>query len=700
MEGYLSPSGAAVITPALWLVAGFSLATALHFISVSLFRHDDLLYLAFGLTCVVIFFNAMFLAQTLDAATPAEAISLHRLRLSATVVFFALLAWFVALYTRHPRPQRWLLGSSVVFGALLIVNVVSTNPLGFVATTVSAVRLPWGEAVNRVHGPLVSWAPFAFLPAYVVIAWAYWRCLVQFRQGERGAAVALASFLVILLSAVIYRHVTAAQNIAVIPIVDFAFIALVAIMSIRLALVLRDRAAATAATVARLSSEVDKRRDAEARLQRMAYYDHLTELPNRALLTERLHQELALNRERREHGALLLLDLDHFKIVNDALGHNVGDELLRHVAMRLRQEMESKDLAVRMGGDEFAVLLTRLPSDAEQAATRARQCGERLTASLTAPFRIGERELHVGLSIGVSLFQGDETGDVDIVRRSDLALYRAKMAGRNLIHMFTSSLQADMDERLEIENGLRDALDKNEFSLHFQPQVDGAGRMIGVEALLRWRHGERDDILPARFIPVAEETGLIHPVGDWVLNEACARINAWHAAKVPTPPRLSVNVSAWQIARIGFAQQVLAALARHRTDPRHLILEITESAVLCDPDVAVANMTELAKSGIEFSIDDFGSGFASLAYLRKLPLQYLKIDRQFVHEALAENRGQLAQSIITIGRAFGLRVIAEGVETETQRRALVAMGCDGFQGFHICPPLPERGFIEWATTSK
>jgi diguanylate cyclase (GGDEF)-like protein len=700
MEGFLSPSGVAVITPALWLVAGFSLATGVHFISVSLFRRSDLLYLAFGLTCLAIFFNATFLEQTFHTATSEQAVSHHRLRLGATLAFFGLFAWFVALYTRHPRPRRVAFIASVVFGTLFVINAVSTYPLGFSETTVSAVRLPWGESVNRVHGPLLPWAPFAFSAAYAVILWAAWRSVVEFRRGERAASGWLAAFLLILLAAVVYRQIAAEEDIAIIPVIDFAFIALVAIMSTRLALMLRHRAETTEATVALLRAEMEKRRDAETRLQRMAYFDLLTELPNRAMLTERLHDELALNRERNEHGALLLFDLDHFKTINDALGHNVGDELLKQVGIRLRQEIGGKDLAVRMGGDEFAVLLTGLPRDLEQASAKARQCGERLTASLTNPIRIGDRELHVGLSIGISVFRGEDADEVDIVRRSDLALYRAKMAGRNLIHMFTSRLQADVDERLEIERGLRAALDKNEFSLHFQPQVDGTGRMIGVEALLRWRRGEREDLLPSRFVPIAEETGLIHSVGDWVLNEACTRINAWRDAKVPTPPRLSVNVSAWQIARVGFAQQVLAALQRHRTDPKHLILEITESAVLADPDVAVTNMTELAKSGIEFSIDDFGSGFASLAYLRKLPLQYLKIDRQFIQDVLTENRKQLAQSIIAIGQAFGLRVIAEGVETELQRQALAKMGCDGFQGFLICPPLPESGFIEWATTPK
>ncbi len=700
MEGFTSPTGIAVITPALWLVAGFSLATGLHFVSVSLFRRTDLLYLVFGCVSLAICANAYFLVESISAPTPEQTIWFHRIRLTVSFTFFVLLGWFVALYTRHPHPQRCLLIFSIPFAAMIATNHLSMHPLGIAEISVNAIRLPWDEVVNRVHGRLVSWINIAFLPLYALIVWSCWRCAVQFRHGERAAAVALGSFLLVLLAAIVFRQLIALRGIVGVPVVDFAFVVLVVVMGLRLALVLRHRAETSETTVTLLQAEMEKRREAETRLQRMAYYDFLTELPNRAMLAERLHHELAFNRERNAHGALLLLDLDHFKTINDALGHNVGDELLRQVGIRLREEIGGKDLAVRMGGDEFAVLLPGLSHDREEAEAKARQCGERLTTSLTAPFHIGERELHVGLSIGISIFGSDESHEIDIVRRSDLALYRAKMAGRNLIHVFTSQLQADVDERLQIERGLRDALEKKEFRLHFQPQVDGSGKMIGVEALLRWCHGERESLLPSRFVPIAEETGLIHSVGDWVLNEVCKRINAWRDAKVPAPPRLSMNVSAWQIARVGFAQQVLAALQRHGTDPKHLILEITESAVLADPDVAVANMSELASSGIEFSVDDFGSGFASLAYLRKLPLQYLKIDRQFIQDVTTGNQRQLAKSIIAIGRAFGLLVIAEGVETEAQRQALAKMGCDGFQGFHICPPLPEQSFIEWAMTPK
>lgn len=697
MDGFFSPSGTAVIFPALWLVVGFSLATGLHYVLIGIFRRQDLLYLVFGIICLAISLNGYLLAETISALSPEDTVWYHRQRLNASLVFFALLGWFVALYTRHPHPQWWILAFSIPLSVLIVINMMSTNPLGLAEVEVSAIQLPWGETVNRVHGRLVAWVHVAFLPLYAVIVWACWRCAVQFRSGERGAAVALAGFLIALLAAVVFRQLIALRGFAGVPVLDFVFILLAAIMGLRLALVLRERSTVMEATVHQLRSEMDKRREAETRLRHLAYHDPLTGLPNRTALTERLRETVASNDSDHAHGALLLLDLDHFKIINDSLGHDVGDKLLQQTGVRLRGEIRPYDVAARMGGDEFAILLTQLPENALEALTRAQQTAARLTAALTAPFQIDERELQIGVSIGVCLFDRGETGrEGEIVSKADLALYRAKLAGRNLIQVFTPGLQADVDRRLNIEKGLRRALSNNEFTLHFQPQLDRAGNMIGIEALLRWRSDTSEEISPALFIPIAEETGLIHPIGEWVLNEACRRINAWLAIGLPGFDRLSINVSAWQIGRADFARRVNDTLATHGTDTKRLILEITESAVLYDPDTAIANMNELVDAGMELAIDDFGIGYSSLGYLQRLPLRYLKIDRSFVQDLAAEHRHRLVRSIVNIGQHLGLCVIAEGVEMAIQRDSLAAMGCDGFQGNFISPPLTERGLLEWA----
>lgn len=696
MEGFFSPSGAAIISPALWLVVGFALATGMHFALFGLFRRQDRLYFVFGIICLVISLNAFLLVESISAATPEQTVWFHRHRLTVSLVFFALLGWFVALYTRDRSPKRWLLAWGIPFGVLIAINLLSSNPLGLAEVETSTIQLPWGEDVNRVHGRLVSWVAYAFLPLYALIGWASWRCIVQFRRGERGAAVALAAFLLALMGAVVFRELIAFRGITGVPVVDFAFIVLVAIMGLRLALVLRDRSQATEASVRQLQDEMERRRDAETRLRHLAYHDVLTELPNRAALTDRLRKSLrAVGRDR---GALLILDLDHFKIINDSLGHDVGDRLLQQVGTRLKKEVRDGDIAARIGGDEFAVLATRLPPPETQALTQARQIANRLTAALTAPFNVDQRELQVGVSIGLCLFdKSDEDREGEVVRKADTALYRAKNAGRNLVQIFTPSLQADVDRRLHIEKGLRRALSGDEFTLHFQPQIDRAGGLIGVEALLRWRPGvAEEEISPAVFIAVAEETGLIHPVGDWVLNQACQHINAWRAIGLDDFGQLSVNVSAWQIGRAEFAERVKNTLARHGTEARYLILEITESAVLYDPDTAIANMNELVHAGVQLSIDDFGIGYSSLGYLERLPLRYLKIDRSFVQDLAVEQRRRLARSIIHIGQQLGLRVIAEGVESPDQRDSLAAMGVDGFQGNLISPPLPEPQFVEWA----
>lgn len=702
MDGFFSPSGAALISPALWLVVGFALATGMHFILFGLFRREDHLYFVFGIVCLVISLNAFLLAESISAATPEQTVWFHRHRLTVSLAFFVLLGWFVALYTHDPHPRRWLIAFGIPFGVLISVNLLSSNPLGLAEMEVSAIRLPWGETVNRVHGRLVGWLPYAFLPLYALIGWASWRCVAQFRRGERGAAVALGVFLFALIGAVIFRELIAFRGIAGVPIVDFAFVLLVAIMGVRLALVLRDRSQATETSVHQLRDEMERRRNAETRLRHLAYHDPLTELPNRAALAERLRESLTSSAGDRDRGALLMLDLDHFKIINDSLGHDVGDRLLQQVGTRLQKETRQGDVAVRMGGDEFAVLLTHLPPAEVQALTQARQTAERLTAALTAPFSIDQRELQVGVSIGVCLFEkSDDDREGEVIRKADTALYRAKTAGRNLIQVFTPDLQADVDRRLNIEKGLRRALSNEEFTLYFQPQTDRTGKLIGVEALLRWQStGTEEQVSPAVFIPVAEETGLIHPIGDWVLNEACRRINAWRAVGFDGFGQLSVNVSAWQIGRVEFADHVKTMLSRHGTEARHLILEITESAVLNDPDIAIANMNALVEAGVELSIDDFGIGYSSLGYLQRLPLRYLKIDRSFVRDLAAAQRRRLARSIVHIGQQLGLRVIAEGVESPDQRESLIAMGVDGFQGNFVSPPLSEAQLIDWARRQR
>ena len=683
-----------LVIPALWLMAGFSLAGAIYFLSFGLLRRSEQMYTAFGLVSLVIGLHAGLLALTLLADIPERAIFFYRLRTCVTCAFFPILVWFVAWYSGTAHPTRWFAGTAILFVPMVIVNLVAPSPLPFSEIYVTTVRMPWGEQINRVYGTLVAWSPLVFGSIYAVFAWALWRCIAMYRHGERTEARILAVFIAISFVNAIYRYLVDLSYVQGIYLGDLVNTMLVVFMSVRLALVLRGRAVSTETTLNQLQTEVERRHRAEGKLQHLAYNDFLTDLPNRASLAERLHEMLNTERGDEPHGALLLLDLDHFKVINDALGHDVGDELLRLVSARLRDQLRTGDVVARMGGDEFAVLMQNVSKDERRTHQEARGMAERLIGAITRPFQLGEREVRIGASIGVCIFRAGQWRHGEIVSKADLALYRAKAKGRNATYFYTPGLQQEVDERLEIEKGLRHALANDELGLHFQPQVDRVGRLTGVEALLRWRGRVQEDS-STRFVAVAEETGLIHSIGEWVLKTVCAHIRAWDKRGNLVPMRISINVSAWQIARPDFATAVLRTLKQQGVAPERLALEITETAVMYDPDAATANMMALSEAGIELSIDDFGCGYSSLSYLQRLPLHQLKIDRQFVSELTGTREHSLVASIIAIGHQRGLSVIAEGVETEAQQRTLAAMQCDGFQGYFVCPPLAEPAFVEW-----
>ncbi len=442
---------------------------------------------------------------------------------------------------------------------------------------------------------------------------------------------------------------------------------------------------------ARAGAELQRLR-AEAHIRRIAYQDYLTGLASRARLHERLSETLRRARLASAGGALLLIDLDHFKTINDALGHDVGDEVLRAVARRLTEAVADRAFVACFGGDEFVALMdTGIPHTPETEKA-VRQLAQKILDKLSSPIFVGERAFTIGASIGVALFPENGETELDVVRHADMALYRAKSLGRGIIQPYLPSLQAVATNRLRIEEGLRRAIANDELELYYQPLVDAAGRMIGAEALLRWHHPDLGDIPPVSFIPVAEETGLIHAIGSWVFEQACAQLTAWSRSGAPFTGHLSINVCPWQFARPDFVGQVGRTLHDHQIDPRCLMLELTESALLYDLDEAVGKLKALRAPGLRVALDDFGTGYSSLAYLRDLPLDLIKIDQTFISELTETSEHPLVESMIAIGRHMKLRVIAEGVETSAQRDILARMGCDGFQGFLFCRPLPHQEF--------
>jgi diguanylate cyclase (GGDEF)-like protein/PAS domain S-box-containing protein len=461
-----------------------------------------------------------------------------------------------------------------------------------------------------------------------------------------------------------------------------------------------DRAKAILEIFAARSGAELARLRAETHIRRMAYEDHLTGLASRAHMHERLSEMLDEARQSGKLGALILIDLDHFKTINDALSHSVGDEVLRAVARGLGETVPESALLARPGGDEFGVLIDMDTADTRDAEREARRLAQEIMARLSSPITVGERAFTIGASIGVVMFPDGGESEPDILRRADIALYRAKSLGRGNIQFYLPSLQAAASTRLRLEEGLRQAIAKDELELYFQPLVDAAGRMIGAEALLRWHHADMGEVAPAMFIPIAEETGLIHSIGRWVSNRACSRLKDWLRAGVPFVGHLSINVSPWQFARPDFVEQVREALIAHGIDPGRMMLELTETALLYDVEDTIGKLKALRTLGLRVALDDFGTGYSSLSHLKDLPLDAIKIDQSFVGELDGVKEHPLVETIVAIGRHMRLGVVAEGVESEAQRETLVKLGCEGFQGYLFCRPLPEPAFLKWLSEKR
>jgi len=434
---------------------------------------------------------------------------------------------------------------------------------------------------------------------------------------------------------------------------------------------------------AQLSREIEKRRQGEARLHHLAHHDPLTNLPNRVLFNDRLEQ--ALHRAWRENDsvAILFLDLDRFKNINDTMGHPIGDRLLRVVARRLASCVREADTIARLGGDEFIVIMEKIESTQEVA-----RIAQRMLTTLAKPFRLEGRDIFLTVSIGISLYPKDGKNVTELVKNADTALYRAKEQGKNNCQFYIAELTTAAFERFALETSLRRAVERQEFVLHYQPQVSFVNdRVAGVEALVRWRHPEQGLLSPAKFIPLAEETGLIEPIGAWVLHAACAQAKAWQMAGLPSI-RLAVNLSVRQIMNSDILTKVRQALEETGLAPQHLELEITESAIMHDPGKAIITLNALKALGISLVIDDFGTGYSSLSYLKRFNVSKLKIDRSFVCDiANSANDKALVRAIIALGHSIQLQVSAEGVETNDQQAFLKAEGCDERQGFLLYEPL-------------
>ncbi|PUA16499.1 EAL domain-containing protein [Glaciimonas sp. PCH181] len=438
-----------------------------------------------------------------------------------------------------------------------------------------------------------------------------------------------------------------------------------------------------------IDTDITQRKSAEEEIQHLAFYDPLTLLPNRLLLINRLQQALVVTIHSQQHsGALLFIDLDNFKTINDTLGHDKGDLLLQQAALRLSRCVSVSDTVARLGGDEFVVLLLGLDVVPEQAALQAKAVGEKILKILSKPYQIAGIENHGTASIGITQFS-DQQGSVgELLKQADLAMYQAKAAGRNALRFFDVEMQAAVTTRAVMEVDLRQALLHQEFVLYYQPQMAGDGSVTGAEGLLRWKHPRHGVVLPGEFILLAEDTGMILPLGQWVLETACAQLAKWAAHPETAQLIIAVNVSVKQFRHADFVEMVLKVLDRSGANPQRLKLEITESLMVDNMEATIAKMTALKDRGVHFSLDDFGTGYSSLYYLKRLPLDQLKIDQSFVRDILTDpNDAAIARTIVALAESLGLTVMAEGVETESQRNFLAYHGCHAYQGYFFSEPL-------------
>ncbi|MBY0575342.1 MAG: EAL domain-containing protein [Gallionellaceae bacterium] len=440
-------------------------------------------------------------------------------------------------------------------------------------------------------------------------------------------------------------------------------------------------------------SNITARKHAEEEIRTLAFYDVLTKLPNRRLLLDRFHLALSVSARSNLYGALMFLDMDRFKTLNDTLGHDYGDLLLIEVAQRIQYCVREVDTVARLGGDEFVVLIEEIDGDVEDASQKTALIAEKIRAALAAPYQIREQEYHSSPSIGVCLYRGNAESVEEVLKHADLAMYQAKDSGRNAVRFFDPVMQRAVEIRAVLEKDLRYAVLNGQLRLHYQLQVDNGHRALGAEALVRWMHPERGMVSPAQFISIAEESSLILDIGNWVLETACRQLAQWSRREQTRDLALAVNVSAQQFRKHDFVEKVAAAIRAHQVNPARLKLELTESVVLADIADIIVKMHALKALGISLSMDDFGTGYSSLSYLKQLPLDQIKIDQSFVRDIATDlNDAAMVRAIIDMALNFRLNVIAEGVETEAQLSFLKQHGCMAYQGYLFSKPVPIDEF--------
>jgi len=690
-----------IFIPALWIASGINLFAGTQFIAISLLRRYERVYQAFGILCLLLSVYLVFSAQWYGAASVESAGRIVRAQMAIACLVYPVFVWFLGLYTGHQSFYKVLAVFSVIYGVLFIVNIDS--PYSFLIhdlETAPPIVLPWGETVSNFKMNVSRLAWLHYLSNYSIFLWSFIVCLSLWKRGEKPRAISISVYLFLQMLVIFHAQLVDNLNLESVYLGELVFLILVVHVTFTLIWELRGRSRALEKSIEDLRMETEQREKYQKELSYLAHHDHLTSLPNRHALTTQLDSVLVNCSNTNSSAAMLLIDLDHFKNINDSLGHDLGDELLQMVARRLDGLIPATSRPIRLGGDEFAVFCSGLSREQNEAQSVAIEMARRVRKVITKPYRIAEHELVVGASIGISIF--DETLPYlsDIMKRADMALYKAKSVGRNSIEVFAPSLKKVADQRLVIDKGMRLAIENGDIELYFQPQVDTNDRLVGAEVLSRWRHPDYGEIAPAQFIKVAEETGLIHSLGDYVLLRACQYLVTWDASLPQSPANISINVSPWQLDNPGFTKRMMDIIEETGVDTSRIILEITESTFMRDIASVSAKLKELSEAGITFSIDDFGTGYSTLALLKDLAIHELKIDKSFVHGMSHEHNKKLIETIVAIARLMDLRIVAEGVETNAQQKVLISLGCDIFQGFLFGRPLPKSRFVSWMESRR
>ncbi len=442
-------------------------------------------------------------------------------------------------------------------------------------------------------------------------------------------------------------------------------------------------------------SDISERMASQQKIEHLAFYDNLTNLPNRRLLLDRIEQVMAMTKRSHKHSALMFVDLDNFKVLNDTQGHDVGDLLLKTVADRLRELVRQEDTVSRLGGDEFVVLYNNLSDNETEANHEAQRLADKLLQKLNKDYPLTKSAYRITPSIGVTLFSGDKTSVDELLKQADIAMYETKASGRNGVRFFDPAMQAKVNLKAELERDIRKGIELEEFEIFYQSQVDHRGYVFGAEALIRWNHPRRGLLMPGQFMETVEQSEMIYDVGAWIVETACKQLNEWRSNPLYDQLKLSINVSSRQFGHEFFVDQIRSVIAESGADATKLKIELTETVLIQDVDHVIDKMTDLKRLGVDFVLDDFGTGYSSLAYLKKLPIDQLKIDRSFVRDILIDpNDAAIAQSVIGLSQTLGLSVLAEGVEYIEQRDKLLEMGCNLYQGYYFSKPVGLEEF-EW-----